>query len=96
MHRHGNGDRYAQDQSIRNDVRSLRRKRHQGRPSVQTGIAVSVDLKRGEVTVPKNVDAAAVRRAIVAAGYDAPLSPASSDAATAEPADAVKTSCCCG
>jgi copper chaperone len=64
--------------------------------SVQTGIAVSVDLKRGEVTVPKNVDAAAVRRAIVAAGYDAPLSPASSDAATAEPADAVKTSCCCG
>jgi copper chaperone len=64
--------------------------------SVHPGIAVSVDLELGEATVPKDVDAAAMRRAIVAAGYDAPLSPASSDAATSEPTRAVKASCCCG
>ena len=64
--------------------------------SVHPGIAVSVDLKLGEVTVPEGIDADAVRRAIVAAGYNAPLSSESSDAATPEPARAVKALCCCG
>jgi copper chaperone len=59
-------------------------------------IAVSVDLELGEVILPDDVDATAVRRSIVAAGYDALPSPASSEAATAVPTRAAKASCCCG
>ncbi len=50
--------------------------------SVHPGLAVSVDLEHGVVTMPDDADAGAVRRAIAAAGYDA--------------IPAGKTSCCCG
>ena len=60
------------------------------------GMVVSVDLNQGEVTIPKDADAAAVKRAIVAAGYDVAPSPATSDTTLSDLTHAVKASCCCG
>ena len=65
--------------------------------SVHPGLAVAVDLKQGEVTIPDEADAEAVRWAIAAAGYDAIVSPSLPEAAAlSEPIPALKASCCCG